>query len=75
MRGKVPLLFVLKLGRVLVSERGGVSTTQSIMEEHYEREPHSARHIYELLDNLICALYEQRAIQPRLYEFILEGDS
>jgi hypothetical protein len=38
-------------------------------EEHYEREPHSARHISELLDNLICALYEQSARQPRLYEF------
>ena len=75
MRDKVPLLFVLKLGRVLVSERGGVSKTQRMMEEHYEREPHSARHIYELLDNLPCALYEQSARQPRLYEFIPAGDS
>ena len=38
-------------------------------EEYSERAPHSGQHISELLDNLICALYEQRARQHRLYEF------
>lgn len=45
-----------------------MSTTQ-VNEKHFEREPHSGRHISELLDDLIAALYEQRARQRRLYDF------
>jgi len=48
---------------------GGGKYDVGMGEEYSERAPHSGQHISELLDNLICALYEQRARQHRLYEF------
>ena len=44
-------------------------STAQVNEEYFEREQHSGRHISELLDELIVALYEQRARQRRLYDF------
>ena len=47
--------------------RGGYGLDMS--EEHSKWEPHSGQLISKLLDNLIGALYEQRARQRRLSQF------